>query len=237
MNDNEQPPNPRENRILDAANELIVRYGYDKTTVQEIAQQAGVSKGSIYLHFKSKDELFEALLMREISRYSKDWVEKVEADPQGGTLGSFYRNFLIAYENNSLLKAMFAQDSRVLGSYMRQPGNVMEKMYGQSLRPEFIARLQDVGVVREDVEPQDVAHILDVIGYGLVSIGDIKDPAIIPPLDGVIELIAEMMDKTLAPSGGANSEAGKALVRQMTEEGLRAMDQLKESETDEDKTE
>ena len=58
----------REQRILDAAANLIAHYGYDKTTVDEIAREAGVSKGAIYLHFKSKEDLFEALLLREIGR-------------------------------------------------------------------------------------------------------------------------------------------------------------------------
>ena len=52
----------REQRILDAAADLIAHFGYDKTTVDDIARRAGVSKGAIYLHFKSKDDLFEGLL-------------------------------------------------------------------------------------------------------------------------------------------------------------------------------
>ena len=65
-NDGGQPAQyEREQRILDAASRLIAHYGYDKTTVSDVAREAGVSKGAIYLHWKSKTALFEALLFRE----------------------------------------------------------------------------------------------------------------------------------------------------------------------------
>ena len=56
----------REERILTAAAELFVHYGYDKTTVDDIARAAGVSKGTIYLHFAGKDDLLEGLVVREM---------------------------------------------------------------------------------------------------------------------------------------------------------------------------
>ena len=60
--DNEE----RRERVLNVAAELIVHYGYDKTTVSDIAREAGISKGAIYLHFDSKEALFEALITREL---------------------------------------------------------------------------------------------------------------------------------------------------------------------------
>lgn len=77
----------REQRILKAAVDLFIHYGYDKTTVSDIARAAGVSKGAIYLHFKSKDDLFEGLLIREMTTHAEKWLELIEADPKGGTIG------------------------------------------------------------------------------------------------------------------------------------------------------
>ncbi len=53
MTDSSNPE--RAQRILDAAANLIAHYGYDKTTVDDIARAAGVSKGAIYLHYRSKE--------------------------------------------------------------------------------------------------------------------------------------------------------------------------------------
>lgn len=46
---------PREKRILQATARLLMRYGYDKMTMSDIATEAGISKGAIYLHYTSKE--------------------------------------------------------------------------------------------------------------------------------------------------------------------------------------
>ena len=55
----------RTRRILDAALELVQRWGYRKTTLDDIAKQAGVTKGTIYQHWKTREALFGALLQHE----------------------------------------------------------------------------------------------------------------------------------------------------------------------------
>jgi AcrR family transcriptional regulator len=56
-------------RILDAACHCFAASGYAKTTVEEIALQAGVSKGLVYHHFRGKEQILEAVLERTLA----DW--------------------------------------------------------------------------------------------------------------------------------------------------------------------
>jgi len=63
-----QPTDATRTSILDAAEELFGRFGYRKTTVQEIAEEAGIGKGSIYLHFESKRAVALATIDRLIQR-------------------------------------------------------------------------------------------------------------------------------------------------------------------------
>src|SRR5271170_1854473 len=49
------------NLLLIAAEQVFARVGYEKAQVEEIAEAAGFSKGALYAHFKSKEELFLAL--------------------------------------------------------------------------------------------------------------------------------------------------------------------------------
>jgi AcrR family transcriptional regulator len=51
-------------RILDAAQRLFVRYGVKRTSIDDVAQEAGIAKGTVYLSFKSKAELFAAIADR-----------------------------------------------------------------------------------------------------------------------------------------------------------------------------
>ncbi|MCP3098246.1 TetR/AcrR family transcriptional regulator [Myxococcus sp. K15C18031901] len=50
--------------ILEAAGEIFARFGFKKASIEDIARKAGVGKGSIYLHFESKEALFEAIVLR-----------------------------------------------------------------------------------------------------------------------------------------------------------------------------
>ena len=43
--------------ILDAAEDLLARYGYKRMTMDDLAQAVGLSKGALYLRFKSKEEV------------------------------------------------------------------------------------------------------------------------------------------------------------------------------------
>jgi AcrR family transcriptional regulator len=54
--------------VLDAAEELLLRDGYEPTTMAAIARAAGVAKNSIYWYFPGKDELLAAVLQRRLER-------------------------------------------------------------------------------------------------------------------------------------------------------------------------
>lgn len=54
--------------ILDAADRLLARYGYKKMTIDDLAREVGVGKGTIYLHFSSKEEVALSRVDRVIER-------------------------------------------------------------------------------------------------------------------------------------------------------------------------
>ena len=49
----------RADRILDTARELLLAWGYRRVTIDELARRAGVGKGTIYLHWRSREEVFQ----------------------------------------------------------------------------------------------------------------------------------------------------------------------------------
>jgi len=69
-------PKIRINEILDVAEPLFSANGYRKTTISDIAQKMGVAQGMLYYYFKSKDEIFEALLNRQLPSFLAE-IEKV----------------------------------------------------------------------------------------------------------------------------------------------------------------
>ena len=118
----------RQQQILDAAAAVIIRLGYDKTTMSDIAEEAGASRRTVYLYFKGKEGLFEALLYREYMQYAQTWLEQIEADPDGGTIGGVYRAIFHAVNSRPLIAALMRRDRRVMGNYLRKRDNIFAQM-------------------------------------------------------------------------------------------------------------
>lgn len=59
------------NRILDAALELFSIYGYEATSLGQVAEAVGIKKASLYSHFASKKEIFDTLIDEIVSVYTK----------------------------------------------------------------------------------------------------------------------------------------------------------------------
>jgi TetR/AcrR family transcriptional regulator, transcriptional repressor for nem operon len=79
-------PSTRE-RILETAHDLILRQGYAATSLDQILERTGVTKGAFFYHFKSKDELARALFERylavedDVLQLTLRRAEKLTADP------------------------------------------------------------------------------------------------------------------------------------------------------------
>jgi len=68
----------RPGELLDAALDLFVEKGFAATRVEEVAARAGVSKGTLFLYFQSKEDLFKAVVRENISGRFKEWSEEYE---------------------------------------------------------------------------------------------------------------------------------------------------------------
>jgi TetR/AcrR family transcriptional regulator len=69
----------RPGELLDAALDLFVEKGFAATRAEEVAARAGVSKGTLFLYFPSKEELFKAVVRENISGRFQEWGQEFEA--------------------------------------------------------------------------------------------------------------------------------------------------------------
>lgn len=216
----------REQTILDAAAELIIRHGYNKTTMSDVADAAGLGRGLVYLHFKSKDELLEALITREMVKYGEAWFAHLQDDPKGGTIASILRSVAAALRQTPFMAAIVTRDEGTFGKYLRKPANIFEAMQTPSMTRDLMQALQDAGAIRQGVNIPAMAYIMDTLSHSLVEAARGE----MPPHDDLLETMAEMFDRMLTPEDGGNVEAGKAVLRQMAENARVYFDQLKQSE-------
>lgn len=68
----------RPGELLEAALNLFVEKGFASTRVEEVAKRAGVSKGTLFLYFSSKEELFKAVVRENISGRFVEWNAEFE---------------------------------------------------------------------------------------------------------------------------------------------------------------
>ena len=81
--------------LLSAAERVFARVGYEKAQVEEIAEAAGFSKGALYAHFKSKEELFLALYETKTASYLARLRHALDSAPtREGRIDAF-RGFYI----------------------------------------------------------------------------------------------------------------------------------------------
>jgi len=202
----------RGQHILDIAARLILRYGYDKTTMQDIALEAAVSKSTLYLYWKNKEELFQALITRETLHLFDEWLERIQEDPRGGTLFGIYRHGFLTLLAHPLMMAFYTKESAVLGDYVRQRGPaVYTRPY--LLNRELVQQLQAAGLVRQDLRAEVTNHILMIISVGLFSISELIPREHVPPYEEVADALASMVQSALAPEQPGDSEQGKRAFR------------------------
>jgi TetR/AcrR family fatty acid metabolism transcriptional regulator len=99
-------------RILEAARQAFASSGYHRTLVDDVAREAGVSKGAVYVHFPSKEDLFLALLDDAAGTLAERVTSAIGA-AQGarGRVGAALRAALGAFEENEALTRLLLLES------------------------------------------------------------------------------------------------------------------------------
>jgi AcrR family transcriptional regulator len=78
-------------RLYEAAVDLVAEQGFSATTVDDIAERAGVAKGTVYYNFPSKTALFEELLRHGVGLLTADFRAAVAGRPPGEAVAALVR--------------------------------------------------------------------------------------------------------------------------------------------------
>ncbi|MDZ7807961.1 MAG: TetR/AcrR family transcriptional regulator [Gracilimonas sp.] len=104
----ERDKNRRRDQILDAAIELTGQQGFEKTTMDEIAEKAELSKGTLYLYYKDKSSLYQAIKKRALQSLHQKFLYALQQDKPGSELvkGMVFSFLDMIQENITFTKAM-----------------------------------------------------------------------------------------------------------------------------------
>lgn len=201
----------REERILDAATALLVRFGYRKTTVDDVAREAGVGKGTIYLHWKDKNELFRAAIWREQERYSEEAQRRIAADPEGGLLHRITIHGMLAALSNPLMATILRGNSDIFNGFLGafDPG-FLNQLFGNA--DDYIIELQHAGLIRADIPASLITYLLAALKFGIINSPDLIGHERMPDMEQLTEAISDLIRRWLEPERlPSQSEPGKQL--------------------------
>jgi TetR/AcrR family transcriptional regulator len=142
--------------IIEAAAEVFAQKGYEKATVDEIAAGANIAKGTVFYNFKSKEDIFFAIieegtqkfgeLVKERSALGKTASEKLEL-----AYDSAFEFFL---KYNNFCTLLISEIWRVRTRWNYEPTHLLDR-YKESME-EIFEEGQQSGEFRRDVEPKDI---------------------------------------------------------------------------------
>jgi len=155
----------RADRILDAAGVLLTRLGYRKVTIEDIANQAGIGKGTIYLHWRAKESLFHALLLRESLRAAEGLLEKLDEDPAEVLPHRFHRAVFLQTQRNPLLGALISGNTELLGRLKKHPLQDQDAVVTE----RYLKTMTDRGLLRDDLPHLPYALRSSALGFYLME--------------------------------------------------------------------
>jgi AcrR family transcriptional regulator len=215
-------------RILEAAKSLFIHYGYDKTTMNEIASKAQISKSTLYLRWKKKEDLFDALVVRESRDYAEDWFQRVENDPKGGTYAAWMRHAIEAFFGRPFLAALYRQDKRIIGTMVRHIGaeNWFLQRYLHGLH--FFRMMQDANLARKDIDVQSFVYLVNAMHFGLLNLNEMIPEDKAPALEKAMSTMAELIEAYVTPAETGDIEAGKAVLGAYMAKMRQLLDQVED---------
>ena len=157
-------------RILDAAEALYMRTSFGETSMNDIVSESGLSKGAIYNHFKSKEELIVAIYERFMERTLKQLETMLEAESTTSRKLELIGDvaFVATADRPRAFQAMNVE-FMVAASRMEALASRMEARYNETvgLLRDTIQEGINSGEFRDDIDAGDVAAILFAAADGM----------------------------------------------------------------------
>jgi AcrR family transcriptional regulator len=160
-------------RILEAAETVFFRDGFKEANLDEVAEMAGVAKGTLYRYFESKAELYVAVLTRNAERFESKLASRIDpaASPadQVRELSRFYLHHYV--DHPDYFRIFWALENQELIGQL--PESTVEEVIGLWRRNlALLAETLAAGVRDGCFAPNDVwetAHILWTLANGIIQ--------------------------------------------------------------------
>lgn len=199
----------RADRILDTARELLLAWGYRRVTIDELARRAGVGKGTIYLHWRSREEVFGAVSAREAAEMADAIVDAIRAHPAEVALHRYLRRVFVEAMNRPVLRALYTRDADTLGTFLATVRHHHLEDSKIGVNRDYLGVLAAEGMLRPDLRLTDLDYTLPTIVFGFFAAEPFHPPAITLSLEQKADQLADTIHRAFEPAKAPSSAAVK----------------------------
>ncbi|MBW2407705.1 MAG: TetR/AcrR family transcriptional regulator [Deltaproteobacteria bacterium] len=143
--------NDKYHRILEAAVKVFAEQGFFQSTVSQIAKEAGVADGTIYLYFKNKEDIlvqFFSYKARQVFARFRDEVDSAGTAVE--KLRNLVRRHLQEFQNDRNMAMVYRAETHQNSRLVEEQIKEMSKMY-LDIVSEIVEQGQEEGVIRRDL--------------------------------------------------------------------------------------
>jgi AcrR family transcriptional regulator len=147
----------RATKIMDIAADLLLQHGYRRITIDDVAAGAGIGKGTVYLHWKTREQLFGAVFAREVCHAVDELRHALQQDPATCLLHRFASTYFLAIVHRPLLRRFLLGDPDLLGKLANSPDPAREERHGATMHGYFELLAQH-GLLRADLDVEEIGY-------------------------------------------------------------------------------
>lgn len=200
----------RRREILEAAAALFAEQGYQRTSVKEIADRAGIAPGTIYLYFDSKGELLVGLMVRlaELEELGEEVRQALQSDARDFLITMFRDRMGRVVESEETLRAILPQ-------MLVQPV-LRDQFHRQFVTPviELMEGYVTTQIDQDDIQPVNVpltVRAVQSMFIGLLLLRILGDEELHRRWDEMPEVVATLLFEGLSPGrDGSRPSPGEA---------------------------
>lgn len=175
------------------------RVGARRFTVDEVADRAGIGKGTVYLHWKTRDQLLLAVLQREAVRSLDRLVAALRADPAVAALHELTEVQFLGVMRQPLLRAMYTADSDVLGRSAAGLHAAQDDRHHR-LFEKYLSMLAEHGLLRTDTPVLEISYGYHAVLHGYLNEDSYRRGAADLALEQKARLLATTVRRAFEPS-------------------------------------
>ncbi len=214
MPDLPESGSPKAARILAAAGELLLGRGSKGVTIADVAQRAHVGKGTVYLYWKSKEDLLIGLVCRDFIALADAVTAEVTADPDLARPSRLCPNMLRHAGEHPFVNALQRGDDHLLGVLTDDPraAELLDHLGLDGVMHRILPLWRANGLARTDWPVAEQAFALQALTNGFITTrtpSTVTDPA---------KVLAAAVTALLGPENATDAQ-----IRTAAEQGLRML--------------